>query len=88
MSTFSLALSVAILVICLAHVSTSASISITARSGATGYYQRLTCRHQDEAKKKVWKTCVKTRKSNLIPSYKDLRLQSIFSSGQMDIPPK
>ena len=93
MSTFSLVFSATILAACLAQITTAASVSITSHSASKDALPKMTCRHQNEAKKKIWKTCVKTTESDLIPSYKEsgLNLPSKLSYGQMpimDIPPK
>ena len=92
MSAFSLILSAIVLVVYLTHATSAASVRSTHRS-TRDIVNRLTCRHQNEAKKKDWKKCVKTTDFNLIPSYKDSGLGLISKISQselplMDIPPK
>ena len=55
--------------------------------------QKLTCLHQNEAKKKFWKTCPKVSNPTELPSYKypDLDLIGKLSHNalpEMEIPPK
>ena len=55
--------------------------------------QKLTCLHQNEAKKKFWKTCPKVSSATELPSYKyqDLDLIGKLSHNAlpaMEIPPK
>ena len=69
------------------------SASINSRS-TRSILNKLTCRHQNEAKKKTWKTCVKaTEPHHEIPSYKVSGLNllnklSYSAIPALEIPPK
>ena len=86
-------LATTLLVVCLIHVTTTASINIGNVRSTRSALQKLTCLHQNEAKKKVWKTCVKPTQPQQMPSYKDTGLNLPFKLSHnalqaMDIPPK
>ena len=81
-----------ILVVYLIHMTTAASLN--SRS-TRSVLDKLTCRHQNEAKKKIWKTnCVKANEPHHeIPSYKVSGLNllnklSYSAIPALEIPPK
>ncbi|XP_019850007.1 PREDICTED: uncharacterized protein LOC109580891 [Amphimedon queenslandica] len=83
-STFSLAISAAILLACLIHVTNTAP--------AISILEKLTCRHQDVAAKKMWKKCIMPNKNHIISSLKGrpLDLPHKLKDNKipvMDIPP-
>lgn len=83
-NTFSLIISAAMLLAFLIDVTNTASI------GSSSPLEKLTCRHQDVAKKRMWKKCKNT---NLVPPYKGAPLDLPFKLSHnllpvMDIPPK